>query len=206
VTSDLDRSLITIRGARKGVNGKVERQFERCFSIDPEELDLAGLTTATEHGVVTVTIPKRPPPPPAPKQYSTAVATRDAGALTSPNYDAAAQMAWPPKFEHTATDSELVYTSALPAALTADNVDVHLERGGQLSVSVKAHVENVKKDDKGNVVHSESRSLHYSTALGVPKGTQPQDVHVNLADGTLKIVVTKHAGEPQHRIKVNNAA
>lgn len=207
VTVDLDRGLLTVAGKRLRGDGSVESEFERRFSVYTELLDLSEVNTTVQHGVVRVSVAKRPPPPPEPKEESKALTTTSSasGGLTVASFDAASSMHWPPKFELKEEAKELVYTAGMPAALTAENVDVHLERGGALSVAVRANVENVRKDDKGHVVQSESRSVHYATMLGVPRSTHPEDVSVTLRDGTLRIAVAKHEGSGKAQIKVLHA-
>lgn len=203
VTTDLDNGILTIAGTRAG--GGADAHFERRFSVLTDVVDLAQLQSKVELGVLSITIPKKPESPIAPPPAAGTLTATTAGALTSPSYDAATKMSWPPKFDVADSATELVYTAVLPGELAADNVDVHLERGGDLSVSVRAHLENVKKNEKGEVTFSESRSLQYSTHLAVPRNTQPNDIAVTLKNGSLRVGVAKHHGASGSKIKVNQA-
>jgi HSP20 family molecular chaperone IbpA len=193
LTVDVDHGILTFEGNRPASTNHRASNFKHSFAVSLDDFDLAAASTSVEHGVASIRVPKRPPPPPVPV---TAVAPRTQGTLTA-GYDAATKMSWPPKFEVVDGPTEVAYSCVLPEGLSADNVEVHLERGGALVVNVNAKMEEEKKDEKGNVVYRSSRSLSYGTPLSVPRNTIPQDVSVNLDGGKLRVTVAKHADSRQ---------
>jgi HSP20 family molecular chaperone IbpA len=148
-------------------------------------------------------------------ETSVAATTGDAPATTTgdkvarvdgQSYDAVRSMSWPPQFDKEDTDKEIVHTCELPAAVGPDNVEVTLERD-HLSVGIRCDQDTEQKDEQGHVFFRSRRSVHYATALRVPRGTREEDVSVQLKDGKLRIAVAKREAAPQGsgNIKVSTA-
>lgn len=218
VDADKESGVITVKGDQKGKGGQYS--FERSFSVNPELLDLSKLTTSVANGLATITVPRNPEI--AAKDAATQVAAGNDAAATSTtaplataeaqtdkvanvadreSFAAAAKMTWPPRFKVDDAAGMVTFTCEMPTAVRAENLDIHLERSGVLRVGINAHIETIKKDAKGNVTFSESKALSYATTLRVPQGTLPQDLAVTVKDGTLTIVVQKHA-EDKSKIDV----
>jgi HSP20 family molecular chaperone IbpA len=243
---DKDLGVVEIYGQRRDPSGALQDEFERSFSVSPRWLDLAGCRTKMEHGVATLTIPKRSrssskatqekspadeskaagasdaskdassaQEPKSGSETSAAATTGDAPATTTDDkvarvdaqsYDAVRSMSWPPQFDKEDTEKEIVHTCELPAAVGPDNVEVTLERD-HLSVGIRCDQDTEQKDEQGHVFFRSRRSVHYATALRVPRGTREEDVSVQLKDGKLRIAVAKReaASQGSGNIKVSTA-
>jgi HSP20 family molecular chaperone IbpA len=188
--------------------------FRRAFQI-PRGFDPTKVAHELSFGVLTVTIARRPTPPPLPEPVkvpiagapaSTAVAapqtSTDSRGLTvtstaSPaEYNAVAQMKWPPKVKVDDSENAIRYTCSMPPSVTGDHIDLSL-RGRTLNLAVNHQRKVQKKDKDGNVVFNEEQSVSYSTPLLVPEGTVASDISTEYKDGNLTITVSKHANPTQ---------
>lgn len=204
---DAKDGVVTFSGKRSNTKLHREASFEHSFTVSPNDFDLSAATTSVEHGVASVTIPKKVlPPPPAPTDAPAVTTTTSAAEVAAPTaaYEAAAKMSWPPKFTPAVSDKEITFSCALPPQISSNNVDVHLDHGALL-VTVRAMVDTEKKDSRGNVVYHSTRSLQYTTPLEVPRGTRNEDVSAVLDQGKLVIKVAKRA-TPNPAIKVESPA
>jgi len=189
-------------------------RFQRAFSV-PFGFDGSKATHALNYGVLSIVIPRaaapsRPLPIPIaggkPTGEVAAPATSEpvkdkqglivTATSTPAEFNAVANMKWPPQIKVDDTNDVITYTSTMPPTVTADHIELNFVRDG-VRVGVHHQRQLVKKDDKGNVVFNEEQSVQYSTVLRVPEGTTPQDISTSYSEGTLVVKVTKHANPAQ---------
>lgn len=188
-------------------------RFRRAFQVPPG-FDGSKATHAVNFGVLSIVIPRAAAPPkPTPIAIAGATSGKNADAHTNEpvvdkhgltvtatstpaEYHAVSRMKWPPTIKTDDSNDAITYTASMPPSVTADHIDLQLQRDG-LRLGVHHKRQLVKKDDKGNVVFNEESSVQYSTNLRVPEGTTPQDVSTTYENGSLVVKVAKHADSKQ---------
>jgi len=195
--------------------------FRRAFHI-PQGFDPAKVAHELSFGVLTVTIARRPTPPPQPAPVKVPIAGAPSTAVTAPQtttdsrgltvtstalpaeYNAVAQMNWPPKVKVDDSENAIKYTCSMPPSLTGDHIDLSL-RGRSLNLAVNHQRRVEKKDKDGNVVFNEEQAVSYSTPLLVPDGTTAKDISTEFRDGNLVVTVSKPPN-PTQTVPVTQAA
>lgn len=188
VTAHPENSTLVVTGRRVAADGAPD-EFRRVFEVSATEYNHREMKWSAEHGVLRIRVPRAAETRVAVAADQRAVALPPAAeALEAVN-----QMAWPPEFKRSETASQIEFKAKLPAALAAEHVDVRLRGSGILDVSVRAHVETVKKDEHGRAYFRQSQASTRSTALHVPPNTVASDVNVRLNEHEITITVQKHA-------------
>jgi HSP20 family protein len=214
--------VLTVRGKKKNgmptqdqlVYGDAPASaFERSFCI-PRSFDLSKMSTELDSGVFTVKLPRIPEPEETEAKTEESAAsekkaedksedklTTQATPSSVAAFDDVAKMVWPPRLKVQDNEKELCLTLNLPASIQKDNIDLKLH-GNYLTIAV-SHQKNVeKKDSHGNVVFSESQSVHYSTPVTVPQGTKSDDISTKLDNGVLTIKIAKRENSGPQQVKI----
>jgi HSP20 family molecular chaperone IbpA len=189
--------------------------FRRAFHI-PSGFDPKNVSHELNYGVLTIKIGKVPTQKvpvaghiaaaggaAAPKQSGELIKQQtDSRGLTvsstmsAEEYNAIANMKWPPKIHVDDSNDRIRYTCTMPSTMTPDHIELTL-RGRSLNLAVNNQRKVTKKDRDGNVVFNEEQAVSYSTPLLVPEGTQASDISTEYNNGTLTITVSKHANPTQ---------
>jgi HSP20 family molecular chaperone IbpA len=172
--------------------------FRKAFHFSPRHYDLTNVSSVLKDGVFKIKVPKLPEPEqPKPvtvfggSASSTAVVAR-----TTPDEFAALREAkWPPSIKVQETDKAVQYQCVLPPAVTSDHIELSLQEGVGLMLSV-TYIRHEKSEHR-----EESQSMSFSTNMAVPPGTKPEDIHTEYKDGLLTVQLEKHPN-PTQSVKV----
>lgn len=108
------------------------------------------------------------------------------------------QMAWNPDFDIRETDQAFVFKADIPGLRTED-LDISL-MGNQLQVAGKREYE---QDQEEGQVHTYERSFgSFTRSFTLPESADVDNIHSDLKDGVLTLVVPKKPGTSPQRRKI----
>jgi HSP20 family protein len=108
------------------------------------------------------------------------------------------QMAWNPDFDIRETDQAFLFKADMPG-IRGEDLDISL-MGNQLQISGKREYE---QDQEEGQIHTYERSFgSFSRSFSLPESADVDNIHSDLKDGVLTLVVPKKPGSSPQRRKI----
>jgi HSP20 family molecular chaperone IbpA len=203
VTTDTETGLVTIEASRPKsgsmTKGKADpAPVKRTFTASLALFDLTKLSSKVEHGVLTITLNRKPKPAPqitqVPIEGSSSSTPKQA--VEAPTAAKGAQVAvadarrpqWPPRMELVQKPADGVataYTVTLPPSVHPENVTLQVLEGNRLRVDVAF---STRRETKHGV---EEHSASFARIVPLPEGAKAENVKAKLDEGRLTIEVLK---------------